>query len=96
MTDDSTVPKIRPNKVFPPIQIIRTIETGADNCSARRDGKQNLYDEIVDGIHKRNARNGGLSHRCDHQHVHHAHEYREKLFDDQRPQELIDLFAGEQ
>ena len=51
-------------------------------------------DELVDHIHQRNAGDGGLAYRRDHDRIRHAHQHAERLFDNQRPKQREQFVIG--
>ena len=71
-------------------------ELGADYRPSCGKGEEDLNHQHVYGIHKGYAGNGGFTYIGNHQHIHHAYQYRKELFHHKRPQQVKQVVFTEQ
>lgn len=69
---------------------------GADHGTAGGEGKKDLEDQMIDGVHKGDAGHRFLPQTGDHQDVDHPHQDGEKLLDHQGPEHLQEPFPVKQ
>ena len=64
------------------------------HCPARRQGGKNIDEQDIHRIHQRYAGNRSLSRRGYHDRIRHAYGDRQRLLDDQRDDQLLQIPVG--